>query len=112
MRTVLPWWPPGTEDGASATELLTRIRPGPEVDVLSAALGSDLERDEAILRELADDPALLRAELVRLVQRHGGTSEAGKALYLLGRAERAVAGSDIAPVPAALVARFLSQEAR
>lgn len=82
------------------------------MDVLSAALGSDLERDEAILRELADDPALLRAELVRLVQRHGGTSEAGKALYLLGRAERAVAGSDIAPVPAALVARFLSQEAR
>ena len=28
-RTVQPWWPPGTEDGASATELLTRIRPGP-----------------------------------------------------------------------------------
>jgi len=111
-RTVQPWWPPGTEDGAGATELLSRIRPGPGTDVLSAALGSDLERDEASLRELDGEPTLLRAELTRLVQRHGGTPEAGKALYTLGRAERAVTASGIAPVPAALVARFLSQEAR
>ena len=111
-RTVQPWWPPGTEDGASATELLTRIRPGPRADVLSAVLGSDLERDEARLRELDGQPALLRAELTRLVQRHGGTPQAGKALYVLGKYERAVPESGIAPVPAALVARFLSQEAR
>jgi len=111
-RTVQPWWPPGTEDGASATELLTRIRPGPRADVLSAVLGSDLERDEARLRELDGQPALLRAELTRLVQRHGGTPQAGKALYVLGRHERAAPESGIAPVPAALVARFLSQEAR
>ena len=111
-RTVQPWWPPGTEDGASATELLGRIRPGPGTDVLSAALGSDLERDEASLRELDDEPTLLRAELTRLVERHGGTPEAGNALYTLGRFERAVTESGIAPVPAALVARFLSQEAR
>ncbi|MGH3929948.1 MAG: type III-B CRISPR module-associated Cmr3 family protein [Pseudonocardiaceae bacterium] len=28
-RTILPWWPPGVEDGVSAVELLTSIRPGP-----------------------------------------------------------------------------------
>jgi len=113
-RTVLPWWPPGTDDGASATELLNRIRPGPDADTLSAVLGSDLERDEARLDELAAEPALLRAELVRLVRRHGGTPEAGQALFILGRAERAgrAGRSGILPVPAALVARFLSQEAR
>ncbi|MGQ0776559.1 MAG: hypothetical protein ACT4NY_19390 [Pseudonocardiales bacterium] len=119
-RTFQPWWPPGAGDDVSAVDLLTRIRPGPGMDVLSAGLVSDLERDEEMLRELTE-PALLRAELIRLVQRHGGTSEAGKALYLLGqaersvsldRAERSVTGSRIAPVPAALVARFLSQEAR
>ncbi|MGH3842085.1 MAG: Cas10/Cmr2 second palm domain-containing protein [Pseudonocardiaceae bacterium] len=110
-QTVQPWWP-RTEDGASATDLLGRIRPGPGSDALSAALGSELERDEALLHELTGEPELLRAELVRLVTRHGGTPEAGKALYTLGRSERAGRRGAIAPVPAALVARFLSQEAR
>ncbi|MGH3997317.1 MAG: Cas10/Cmr2 second palm domain-containing protein, partial [Pseudonocardiaceae bacterium] len=79
-RTILPWWPPGTEDGVNATDLLARIRPGAHSDVLSAGLGADLERDEVMLAELAGEPVLLRAELVRLVSRHGGTPEAGKAL--------------------------------
>ncbi|MGH3786164.1 MAG: Cas10/Cmr2 second palm domain-containing protein [Pseudonocardiaceae bacterium] len=109
--TVQPWWPPRTEDGASATELLTRIRPGPGTDVLSAGLGSELERDQEALRELAD-PALLRAELTRRVERHGGTPQAGRALWTLGLSERGVRGAGIAPVPAALVAGFLSREAR
>ncbi|MGH3937599.1 MAG: Cas10/Cmr2 second palm domain-containing protein [Pseudonocardiaceae bacterium] len=87
-RTFQPWWPPGAGADVSAVDLLTRIRPGPEVDVLSAGLVSDLDRDKKMLLELTDDPALLRAELIRLVQRHGGTPEAGNALFLLGRAER------------------------
>ncbi|MGH3908616.1 MAG: Cas10/Cmr2 second palm domain-containing protein [Pseudonocardiaceae bacterium] len=110
-RTVQPWWPRAA-GGTSAAELLTRIRPGPGVDVLSAVLGSELERDEAMLRELADDRKLLRAELIRLVTRHGGTPEAGEALCALGLSERAVRGGRFAPAPAALVARFLSQETR
>lgn len=91
---------------------MSRIRPGPGSDVLSGALGSDLERDEVLLRELTGEPELLRAELIRLVERHGGTRQAGQALYALGRAERVGSRGDITPVPAALVARFLFQEAR
>ena len=111
-RTIQPWWPPRADGGVTATELLAQIRPGPRADVLSGALGSDLEREEEALRELATEPALLRAELTRLVERHGGTPEAGKALCALGWSERGVGGGGMAPVPAALVARFLSQEAR
>jgi hypothetical protein len=111
-RTVQPWWPAADLKGASATELLNRIKPGPGVAALSAGLGSDLERDEAMLAELAGEQELLRAELVRLVTRHGGTPEAGEALCTLGLSERAIPQGSFEPVPAALVARFLFQEAR
>jgi hypothetical protein len=91
--------------------LLAQIRPGPRADTLSAVLGSDLERDQATLSELAEaDQTLLRAELIRLVKRHGGTREAGDALCTLGLSERGTPGP-FEPVPAALVARFLTQEA-
>lgn len=109
-RTVQPWWPV-PPDGASAAQLLTRIRPDPRADALSAVLGSDLERDQATLSELAEaDRTLLRAELIRLVRRHGGTPQAGDALCTLGLSERGAPGR-FEPVPAALVARFLTQEA-
>lgn len=112
-RTVQPWWPPQATDGASAATLLTRIRPGPAAGALSAVLASELERDEQMLRELAaeDHRELLQAELIRLVRRHGGTRDAGTALYTLGLSERGAKG-DFTPAPAALVARFLAQEAR
>ncbi|MGH4020378.1 MAG: Cas10/Cmr2 second palm domain-containing protein [Pseudonocardiaceae bacterium] len=113
-RTVLPWWPGADPNAASAMTLLDQIRPGPESGALSGALGSDLERDKQVLSDLgATDEALLRAELIRLVARHGGTKDAGDALCTLGLAERGVhKGRRFEPVPAALVARFLSQEAR
>jgi GGDEF domain-containing protein len=112
-RTVLPWWPPADPDSLSATALLERIQPGSGSDALSGALGSELERDKDVLSDLGHaDQALLRAELVRLVDRHGGTKEAGEALCTLGLSERGADKRRFEPVPAALVARFLTQEAR
>lgn len=113
-RTIQPWRPAADLNGASATELLTRIKPAPGVAALSAGLGSDLERDKVTLSELAGEKnaELLAAELSRLVTRHGGTPDAGSALCALGLSERAVPGGSFEPVPVALVARFLSQEAR
>ncbi len=98
-RTVLPWWPQADPHGAGATELLDRIRPGPDVNALSGALGSDLERDKEMLSELGTDQALLRAELVRLVARHGGTPEAGDALCTLGCPSEPSTGADSSRCP-------------
>ncbi len=111
--TVQPWWP--VPDQQRATDLLDLARPGAGGQELSAGLAGVLERDAEQLDALAGDRPLLSAEIERLVLRQGGTLEIASALVTLGRTERVervdVTGLTFRPVPAALVARFLSQEA-
>lgn len=106
--TVQPWSP----GAAAATDLLALAVPGPGGQELSAGLASLLERDAEELESLSDDRPLICAEIRRLVLRQGGTQEIASALVTLGYGERGVRGSTFRPVGAALVARFLAQEAR
>lgn len=111
--SVQPWWLSPTR--GSAAELLAAARPGPAGTELSAGLAGVLERDREELDTLAGDRALLAAEIERLVLRQGGSLAVASALVALGHAERtgssAAAFRPAPAAPAALVARFLSQEA-
>ena len=112
--TVQPWTARNA-GGVDAVTLLQQVRPSADVGELSAGLVSDLERDGDALAELYAEErcrSLLLAELRRLVERQGGCSEAADALYNLGRNERHADRPVFRPVPAALVARFVSREAR
>jgi CRISPR-associated protein Cmr2 len=111
--TVQPWRAGNAHDVDGVT-LLGRVRPSAAATELSAGLVSRLERDQDALDELASDAQhrrLLVAELRRLVERQGGRPEEADALHVLGVNERSASGS-FRPVPAALVARFLTREAR
>jgi CRISPR-associated protein Cmr2 len=84
---------------------------------LSPRLVTELERDADELARpgLPDD--LYRAELARLVERHGGTADDAKALVRLGMSERTRAveegeASGRRPAAAARVAVFIRQECR
>jgi CRISPR-associated protein Cmr2 len=126
-HSIQPWLP-GLPDedavddrtAAEAFGIFTRPpRPGAESPPrpLSPRLVTELERDADELAGpgLLDD--LYRAEIARLVQRHGGTAEDAKALVRLGMSERTVAGrvggaSVRRPAAAARVAVFIRQECR
>jgi hypothetical protein len=111
-RTIQPW------DSGRAAELLSAVQPRRPGEVLSAGLASRLEWDRVGLLELVDAQlwATLSAEMHRVVLRQGGTSEAAGALSALGRYERVgepdARRPSFRPAPAALVARFLTQECR
>lgn len=114
-RSIQPWRLRHAGSEVSAAELLAAVRPSRESGELSAGLASRLERDRVALTELAGEPALwstLEAELARLVERQGGSAEAAKALWTLGMHERSGEEPVFETRPAALVARFLSQECR
>jgi hypothetical protein len=122
--SIQPWHLAGHGDD-SAADLFAVFGKRPHRRPLSPRLVSELERDEAELAGLDpfdDEADLYRAELSRLVQRHGGTSADASALGLLGRRERARREADTAvrgqypvaasgvPARAARVAVFLRQE--
>ena len=118
-RSIQPWRIPGLDTNAPATDpvtLLEMLRP--TRFTLSASLAAQLERDEPELSQLASKPALhttLRAEIARLVERRGGSSEHADALHQLAWHERAprTGQADMPryrPVAPLLVARFLAQE--
>jgi len=111
-RLIQPWG--RTID---AVTLLERVRPSEPGSPLSPGLASRLEADESSFDELAVAGLwlALSKELQRLVERQGGSSAAAAALEELGRRERSGAAARAAsfrPVPAALTARFLTQECR
>jgi hypothetical protein len=92
-----------------------------DVGAASGGLAPRLERDEAQLSALADDPALrwlLDRELRRLVHRHGGRDRQMTALISLATHElkdstvfRSINGQrSFRPVPSMLVAQFLARE--
>jgi len=103
-KLIQPW------RARAATVDLAKVQPE-SGGALSPGLASRLEADRQSFGELTDGqwPAL-EAELRRLVKRQGGTTEAADALYELALRERS--GGRFDPVPAALVARFLTQECR
>jgi hypothetical protein len=120
-RLIQPW-----TAALDAVTLLRQVRPASPDGPLSPGLASRLEADESSLDELARDGLrpVLSKELQRLVARqHGGSPEAAervaRALGELGRRERSApltpfsaAVPEFRPVPAALTARFLTQECR
>jgi len=111
-RTIQPW---GATINAGA--LLEQVRPAAKGSSLSPALASRLELDERSFGDLANAGlwGALSAELQRLVRRQGGSPDAAAALEELGRNERSghPSGAErFNPVPAALTARFLTQECR
>jgi CRISPR-associated protein Cmr2 len=107
---VQPWRP--TAGAERVTDLLAAARPDAAGGELSAGLAGALERDAGELDALAGDRPIIAAEMERLVLRQGGTRAVATALVTLGLAERTgIDGATFRPVPAALVARFLSQEA-
>ena len=111
--TVQPWSLDRAAGDAAA--LLGRVRPSAAAGELSAGLVTTLERDQDELASLSAAAAsrrLLQDEIRRLVLRQGGTADTAAALVELGWTERAGSSTGFRPVPAALVARFLTREAR
>lgn len=114
-RTVLPWQVNGLNGDVDTVAALRRIAPDPAAGELSARLAAGLEHDRVELDELARARwgDVLAAEVGRRVIRHDGDATVAELLTALGLAERSGAtGQLFHPRPAALVARFLSQECR
>lgn len=126
-HSIQPWLPGLPGDDAADERTAARsfgifARPAshdsePAPRPLSPRLVTELERDaeELACPGLPDD--LYRAELARLVERHGGTAEDANALVRLGMSERTTAAEEgeaagRRPAAAARVAVFIRQECR
>lgn len=122
--SVQPWHATSDGDGPGLTAadlftVFTTVRAGRR---LSPRLVTELERDEVELADPSLSDEWYRAELTRLVRRHGGTTDDAVTLYRLGARERAQrspgtatrrgvrAGGRGVPARAARVAMFLRQE--
>lgn len=111
--SMQPWQQPGASADRSAATLFG-VFGGTARAQLSPALVTDLERAKVELSTLPDE--LYRAELARLVVRHGGCPEDADLLADLGMYEL-TADPDLAPgaphpVPAAKIAAFCRRECR
>ncbi|MGL4305105.1 MAG: Cas10/Cmr2 second palm domain-containing protein [Mycobacteriaceae bacterium] len=110
-RTVQPW--NINSDGGNAADLLRAVSPS-GANALSPRLAADIEANNKEMQSLAaeDNPDLwdtLKAEIHRLTIRHGGSDLSAKSLVKLAEQERSN-GKFLQPLPAVLIARFLSQE--
>ena len=117
-HSIQPWVPAAMGGQATAAELFGVFAESPQRR-LSPRLVADLERDADELADPDLPESFYRAELARLVERHGGSRTDAEALLRLGLQERAwepAAGErqpgSRRPVAAARVAVFIRQECR